>query len=66
MQMLRAIYSRHTTEWVWRADAFDRLAGSDRLRLAVMREGGIEALAPILEAESRRFAEEAKRFWLYR
>ena len=56
LHMLRAIYARHTREWQWRTAAIDRLAGSDRLRPAVEKEGGIEALLPILERESAEFA----------
>jgi uncharacterized protein YbbC (DUF1343 family) len=56
LHMLRAIYARHTREWQWRTGSIDRLAGSDRLRTAVEREGGIEALLPILERESAEFA----------
>ena len=56
LHMLRAIYARHTREWQWRTGSIDRLAGSDRLRAAVEKEGGIEALLPILERESAEFA----------
>jgi uncharacterized protein YbbC (DUF1343 family) len=56
LHMLRAIYVKHPSQWQWRTEHFDRLAGSDRLRAAVEREGGIEALLPILERESAEFA----------
>ena len=56
LHMLRTIYARHTREWQWRTGSIDRLAGSDRLRAAVEKEGGIEALLPILERESTEFA----------
>jgi len=56
LHMLRTIYARHTREWLWRTGSIDRLAGSDRLRAAVEKEGGIEALLPILERESTEFA----------
>jgi uncharacterized protein YbbC (DUF1343 family) len=56
LHMLRAIYARHTREWQWRTGSIDRLAGSDRLRAAVEKEGGIEGLLPILERESAEFA----------
>ena len=64
--LLRAIYKRHTAEWRWRPQSIDRLFGSDRLRLAVEREGGIEALLPILARESAQFREQSSRYWLYR
>ena len=50
LELLRAIYRRHPADFQWRKDAVDRLAGSDRLRRAVERDGGIEALLPILRA----------------
>jgi uncharacterized protein YbbC (DUF1343 family) len=64
--LLRAIYKRHTADWRWRTQSIDRLFGSDRLRLAVEREGGIEALLPILARESAQFREQSSRYWLYR
>lgn len=64
--MLRAVYKRHSGEWQWRTQAIDRLFGSDRLRLAVEREGGVEALLPALARESDEFRQQASRFWIYR
>ena len=64
--LLRAIYKHHTSEWQWRAQSVDRLFGSDRLRLAVEREGGIEELLPILARESEQFREQAAKYWIYR
>lgn len=64
--LLRAMYKRHASEWQWRTEAFDRLFGSDRLRLAVQQEGGIEALLPTLARESAQFREQASRYWIYR
>ena len=64
--MLRAIYKRHTAEWQWRTQSIDRLFGSDRLRLAVEREGGIEALLPILARESDEFREQSSKYWIYK
>jgi uncharacterized protein YbbC (DUF1343 family) len=66
LELLRAIYRRHPTDFQWRKEAVDRLAGSDRLRLAVERDGGIEALLPILEEESRMFAARVRPYLLYR
>ena len=57
LELLRTIYRRHPADFQWRPQSIDRLAGSDRLRLAVEREGGIEALMPILDRESREFAD---------
>ena len=64
--LLRAIYKRHTKEWQWRTQSVDRLFGSDRLRLAVEREGGIEALLPVLAQESARFRAQAEKYWIYK
>jgi uncharacterized protein YbbC (DUF1343 family) len=63
--LLRAIYKRHAKEWQWRASHMDRLAGSDRLRLAVEKEGGIEALLPTLAQEAATFKEQSSRYWIY-
>jgi hypothetical protein len=62
--MLRAIYARHPRAFEWNA-SIDRLFGGTRLRDAVSREGGIEALLPELEVESRAFADSTRRYWLY-
>jgi uncharacterized protein YbbC (DUF1343 family) len=64
--MLRAIYKRHTRDWQWRTSSIDRLAGSDRLRLAVEKEGGIEALLPVMARESDQFREQSSKYWIYR
>jgi uncharacterized protein YbbC (DUF1343 family) len=66
LHMLRAIYKRHPTEFTWRQSAIDRLSGSDRLRAAVEREGGIEALIPVLDREAEAFAREIAPYRLYR
>jgi len=64
--LLRTIYTRHTAEWQWRQSEVDRLFGSDRLRLAVEREGGIEALLPVLAKESEQFRQQAEKYWIYK
>ena len=64
--LLRTIYARHTAEWQWRQSEVDRLFGSDRLRLAVEREGGIETLLPVLAKESERFRLETEKYWIYK
>jgi uncharacterized protein YbbC (DUF1343 family) len=66
LQLLRAIYARHPKEFEWRPRQLDRLAGSDRLRAAVEKEGGVEALLRTLDAESRRFQAETRKYWLYK
>jgi uncharacterized protein YbbC (DUF1343 family) len=63
--LLRAIYTRHTGEWQWKTSV-DRLFGSERLRLAVEREGGIEELLPVIARESEQFRQQAEKYWIYR
>jgi len=65
LNLLRAIYKRHPKEFTWRTAAIDRLSGSDRLRRAVEREGGIEELIPILDRESAQFAARIAPYRLY-
>jgi uncharacterized protein YbbC (DUF1343 family) len=65
LHLLRAIYKRHPKEFTWRTASIDRLSGSDRLRQAVEREGGIEELIPILDRESAEFASRIARSRLY-
>ena len=64
--LLRTIYKRHTAEWKWNQSSVDRLFGSDRLRLAVEREGGIEALLPVIAKESAQFRQTAEKYWIYK
>jgi len=64
--LLRAIYKRHTAEWHWRQSGIDRLFGSDRLRLAVERERGIEELLPVLAKESEEFGRQSEKYRIYR
>ena len=66
LELLRAIYKRHPKEFTWRTAAIDRLAGSDRLRKAVEKEGGIEELIPVLDREAAEFAQRIAPFRLYR
>ena len=63
--LLRAIYKRHVKEWQWRTQHIDRLFGSERLRRAVEKEGGIEALLPTLATESAQFREQSSKYWIY-
>ena len=66
LHMLRAIYKRHRDAFKWRTSTIDRLFGSDRLRVAVEKEGGIEALLPILALESAAFSARTASAWLYK
>lgn len=64
--LLRAIYERHKDKWEWRKGSVDRLSGGTRLREAVEKDGGIEALLPVLAAESKKFEAESKKYWIYK
>ena len=64
LRMLRAIYARHTADFQWRA-SIDRLAGSGRVRDAV-EHGTVDALLAAWAAESRRFQDETRKYWIYR
>jgi uncharacterized protein YbbC (DUF1343 family) len=64
--LLRAIYERHKDKWEWRVRSIDRLSGSTRMREAVEKDGGIEKLLPVLAAESKAFAAEARKYWIYK
>lgn len=66
LHLLRAIYKRHPKEFTWRTQSIDRLSGSDRLRKAVEKEGGIEALIRILDREAAEFAQRIEPYRLYR
>jgi uncharacterized protein YbbC (DUF1343 family) len=66
LHLMRAMYKRHVRDWEWRVSAFDRLAGSARFRAAIEREGGIEALIPILDRESAEFERATSADRLYR
>jgi len=64
--MLRVIYKRHTAEFQWRVAEVDRLFGSDRLRLAVEREGGVEEFLPVLAKESEEFRRQSETYRIYK
>ena len=64
LRMLRAIYARHTADFQWRG-SIDRLAGSGRVRDAV-EHGTVDALLAAWAAESRRFQDETRKYWIYR
>ncbi len=65
LNLLRAIYRRHPADFKWRESAVDRLFGSDRLRKAVEREGGIEKLIRKVDRESALFAAMTKPYHIY-
>jgi uncharacterized protein YbbC (DUF1343 family) len=65
IRMLRAIYARHTADFSWRVPQIDRLAGTDRLRLAV-EQNTVDALIKEWDADARRFSELVQPYLIYR
>lgn len=67
--LLQAIYSRHTKDWEWRASHFDRLAGTDALRKAILSDttgtAAVDALLTRWKGESARFSEAVKPYLIY-
>ena len=64
IELLREVYRRHKGEFQWRTGSIDRLSGSTRLRDAIELET-VEALLPVLEQESRDFAQKTLPYRLY-
>jgi uncharacterized protein YbbC (DUF1343 family) len=64
LEMLRAIYRRHTGEFQWRIGSIDRLSGSARVRDAIELER-IDALIPELDRESREFQLRSSPYLIY-
>ncbi|MEP6620122.1 MAG: DUF1343 domain-containing protein [bacterium] len=65
IRMLRAIYARHTKEFQWRVSSIDRLAGTDRLRLAV-EQNTVDALIKEWDADAVKFAADVKPYLIYK
>ena len=64
--LARAIYRRHPTQWRWRGNGIEQLAGTRALRTAVQTsDAAVEALLRRWRAESERFARETEPYWLY-
>lgn len=63
-RMARAIYARHADQWQWRESHFDRLAGSDALRKAIIADS-VDAVLANWERQSREFAERRQSVLLY-
>ena len=65
--MLREIRARHPRDLAWREATIDRLSGGTRLRAAVdAGDDAVRALLAAHAAESRRFADEARPYRIYR
>lgn len=65
VRMLRAIYAHHPKEFQWRQASIDRLAGTDKLRLAVEQDG-VDALLKQWDADAVKFADQVKPYLIYR
>jgi uncharacterized protein YbbC (DUF1343 family) len=65
VELLRAIYARHTADWQWRLPQIDRLAGTDELRRAV-ENGTVDDLLARWDEEARRFEKARRPYLLYR
>ena len=65
VRMLRAIYARHPKDFQWRQASIDRLAGTDKLRLAV-EQNGVDALLKQWDADAVKFADQVKPYLIYR
>jgi uncharacterized protein YbbC (DUF1343 family) len=64
-RMLRAIYARHPKDFQWRQSSIDRLAGTDKLRLAV-EQNGVDALLKQWDADAVTFSNQVKPYLIYR
>lgn len=65
VRMLRVIYARHPKDFQWRIPQIDRLAGTDKLRVAV-EQNGVDALIATWDADAARFADQVKPYLIYR
>jgi hypothetical protein len=64
LELLRAVYRRHTGEFQWRISSIDRLSGDDRTRAAV-ELGGIEGLITAWEREAIDFRARIRPYLIY-
>jgi uncharacterized protein YbbC (DUF1343 family) len=64
VHMLRAIYAKHASHWQWREAHFDRLAGTDALRKALIA-GTTDDVLSRWDEEAREFAAKRTPVLLY-
>jgi uncharacterized protein YbbC (DUF1343 family) len=64
LELLRAVYRRHTGAFQWRISSIDRLSGDDRTRAAV-ELGGIEGLMTAWEREAIDFRARIRPYLIY-
>jgi uncharacterized protein YbbC (DUF1343 family) len=62
--LMRAIYRRHPTDWRWRGNGIERLAGTAQLRAAVEQDA-VEVLLARWRDESRAFLASTRAYRLY-
>ena len=65
IRMLRAIYAHHPKDFQWRVSSIDRLAGTDKLRMAV-EQNTVDALIKEWNADAVKFSAEVKPYLIYR
>jgi uncharacterized protein YbbC (DUF1343 family) len=63
-ELLRAIHARHAAHWEWRTAHFDRLAGTDAYRKAIIA-GTVDSLMTDWERQAAAFAERRAAALLY-
>lgn len=62
--LMRAIFTRHRSDWSWRERGIERLAGTAQLRSAV-ESGEVQALLDRWKREAAAFKDSTRPFWLY-
>jgi uncharacterized protein YbbC (DUF1343 family) len=60
------IHRLHSDRLEWRASHFDRLAGTDQVRLRVLQGASLEEITAGWETDVRAFRERREPFLLYR
>lgn len=65
LRMLRVIYARHPSDFKWRVQQIDRLAGTDSLRAAV-EQNTVDALLRGWRADAATFAKRVRPYLIYR
>jgi uncharacterized protein YbbC (DUF1343 family) len=65
IRMLRSVYAHHQSEFQWRTNQIDRLAGTDKLRAAV-EQNTVDALIAQWNADAAEFARRVQPYLIYR
>lgn len=64
VHLLNAIHARHRSRWEWRTSHFDRLAGTDELRAAIVA-GSVDDILARWDREAREFADARRPYFIY-